>query len=159
MNLEEVHGGIRKRKSRRRVGRGTGSGHGKTCGRGHNGQRSRSGFSLHPAFEGGQMPLSRRVPKRGFNNRWAKTVAILNVGTFEEKFQSGDEVTPETLKEKNLLKGRYDFLKVLGNGPLTKKLTVRAHRFSRTALEKIQNAGGSAIVLPVPSGAKKTASV
>lgn len=104
------------------------------------------------------MPLSRRVPKRGFNNRWAKTVATLNVGTFEEKFQSGDEVTPETLKEKNLLKGRYDFLKVLGNGPLTKKLTVRAHRFSRTALEKIQNAGGSAIVLPVPSGAKKTAS-
>ena len=158
MNLDDVHRGIRKRKSRRRVGRGTGSGRGKTCGRGHNGQRSRSGFSLHPAFEGGQMPLSRRVPKRGFHNRWARTVATVNVAALEEQFQSGDEVTPETLKEKKLLKKRYDFLKVLGNGRLTKKLTIRAHRFSRTALNKIQNAGGSAIVLAAPVGAKKAAS-
>ena len=104
------------------------------------------------------MPLSRRVPKRGFNNRWARAVVTLNVGTLEKIYQSGDEVTPETLEEKNLLKRRYDFLKVLGNGPLTKKLTVRAHRFSRTALEKIQSAGGKAIVLSAPARAKKTSS-
>jgi len=148
MNLNHVHRGIRKYKKRKRVGRGTGSGHGKTCGRGHKGQASRSGYSLHPTFEGGQMPLARRIPKRGFHNRWAPAVAVVNLADLEKRFDEGDEVNPETLKAKNLAKGRYDVLKVLGDGELTKRLTISAHRFSRQALEKIQKAGGEAVVLP-----------
>ncbi len=148
MNLNDVHRGIQKNKKRKRLGRGIGSGHGKTCGRGHKGQRSRAGYSVHPTFEGGQMPLVRRIPKRGFNNRWARVVAIVNLGQLEERFDDGAEVTPEVLKSKNLAKGRYDELKVLGEGELTKKLKISAHRFSRSALEKIQQAGGEAVVLP-----------
>jgi len=148
MNLNDVHRGIKKYKRRKRVGRGIGSGHGKTCGRGHKGQRSRAGYSVHPTFEGGQMPLVRRIPKRGFHNRWAATVAIVNVGDLEKRFDDGAEVTPQTLRTKNLAKGRYDLLKVLGNGDLTKRLTVSAHRFSRQALEKIEKAGGQTVVLP-----------
>ncbi|HUT10665.1 MAG TPA: 50S ribosomal protein L15 [Thermoguttaceae bacterium] len=148
MNLNDVHRGIKKFKRSKRVGRGAGSGHGKTCGRGHKGQRSRAGYSVHPTFEGGQMPLVRRIPKRGFNNRWAATVAIVNVGDLEKQFDDGEEVSPESLKTKHLAKGRYDLLKVLGNGELTKKLTVSAHRFSRQATEKIEKAGGQAVVLP-----------
>ena len=148
MNLNDVHRGIRKHKKRKRVGRGPGSGHGKTSGRGHKGQGARAGFSAHPTFEGGQMPLVRRVPKRGFNNRWALIVATVNVGDLEGAFDDGAEVTPDALKQKNLAKCRYDVLKVLGDGPLTKKLTVSAHRFSKSALEKIQQAGGEAVVLP-----------
>jgi len=148
MNLDDVHRGIHRRKRRKRVGRGTGSGHGKTCGRGHKGQGSRSGFSMHPTFEGGQMPLVRRVPKRGFHNRWADQVAIVNLADLEARFDDGDEVNPESLRAKNLAKGRYDLLKILGNGKLTKKLKVSAHRFSRQAKEKIEQAGGEAIELP-----------
>jgi len=148
MNLDDVHRGIQKHKKRKRRGRGTGSGLGKTAGRGHKGQASRAGWSRHPTFEGGQMPLVRRIPKRGFHNRWALQVAVVNVADLEEMFEAGDEVTPETLKQKNLAKGRYDVLKVLGSGDLSKRLTVSAHRFSRSALEKIQKAGGEAIVLP-----------
>ncbi len=148
MNLNDVHHGIQKNKKRKRLGRGIGSGHGKTCGRGHKGQRSRAGYSVHPTFEGGQMPLVRRIPKRGFNNRWAQVVAIVNLGELENRFDDGAEVTPEVLKSKNLAKGRYDELKVLGEGELTKKLKISAHRFSRSALEKIQKAGGEAVVLP-----------
>ncbi len=148
MNLNDVHRGIRKHKKRKRLGRGPGSGHGKTCGRGHKGQRSRAGYSVHPTFEGGQMPLVRRIPKRGFNNRWALTVAIVNVGDLETRFDDGAEITPEMLKAKNLAKGRYDLLKVLGNGELTKNLKISAHRFSRQAIEKIEKAGGEAVVLP-----------
>jgi len=148
MNLDNVHRGIHKHKKRKRVGRGIGSGHGKTCGRGHKGQGSRAGFSMHPAFEGGQMPLVRRIPKRGFHNRWALVVATVNVGDLDVAFKDGDEVTPETLKTANLAKGRYDVLKVLGDGELTKKLQISAHRFSKSALEKIQKAGGEAVVLP-----------
>ena len=148
MNLNDVHRGIRKHKKRKRLGRGIGSGHGKTCGRGHKGQRSRAGHSVHPTFEGGQMPLVRRIPKRGFNNRWAQVVAIVNVGDLEERFDDGAEVTQESLKSKNLAKGRYDELKVLGEGELTKKLKISAHRFSKSAVEKIQKAGGEAVVLP-----------
>ena len=148
MNLNDVHRGIRKHKKRKRLGRGPGSGHGKTCGRGHKGQRSRAGYSVHPTFEGGQMPLVRRIPKRGFNNRWALTVAIVNVGDLEKRFDDGAEITPELLKAKNLAKGRYDLLKVLGNGELTKNLKISAHRFSRQAIEKIEKAGGEAVVLP-----------
>ena len=148
MNLNDVHRGIQKNKKRKRLGRGIGSGHGKTCGRGHKGQRSRAGHSVHPTFEGGQMPLVRRIPKRGFNNRWAQVVAIVNLGQLEDRFDDGDEVTPEMLKTRNLAKGRYDELKVLGDGELTKKLKISAHRFSQSALEKIQQAGGEAVVLP-----------
>ena len=148
MNLNDVHRGIKKHKRRKRVGRGRGSGHGKTCGRGHKGQASRAGYSLRPTFEGGQMPLARRIPKRGFNNRWAQTVAIVNLGDLQQRFDDGEEVTPETLKQKNLAKGRYDVLKVLANGELTKRLKISAHRFSRQAVEKIENVGGEVIVLP-----------
>lgn len=148
MNLDEVHRGIHKFKKRRRIGRGPGSGHGKTAGRGHKGQRSRAGFSVHPTFEGGQMPLVRRIPKRGFNNRWAKIVAIVNVGDLDTAFSAGDEVTPAGLREKNLAKCRCDEIKVLGNGELTKKLKVSAHRFSKSAQEKIEQAGGQVVTLP-----------
>jgi large subunit ribosomal protein L15 len=148
MNLDQVNRGIKKNKKRRRLGRGKASGQGKTAGRGHKGQGSRAGFSLHPTFEGGQMPLVRRTPKRGFNNRWAPRIAVVNVGDLEECFEAGAEVNPQTLREKHLAKGNYDLLKVLGDGELTKKLTVSAHRYSRLAMEKIQKAGGEAIVLP-----------
>jgi large subunit ribosomal protein L15 len=148
MNLNDIHRGVQRNKSRKRLGRGPGSGHGKTAGRGHKGQRSRSGYSSRPTFEGGQMPLIRRIPKRGFHNRFARTVAIVNVGDLEKRFESGAEVNPQTLKAQRLAKGRYDVLKVLGGGELTKNLKISAHQFSRSAMEKIQQAGGEAIVLP-----------
>ncbi len=148
MNLNDVHRGIHKFKKRRRVGRGPGSGHGKTSGRGHKGQGQRAGFSRHATFEGGQMPLVRRIPKRGFNNKWADIVAIINVCDLDAAYNDGDEVTLENLKEKNLAKGSFDVLKVLGNGELTKKLKVSAHRFSKSAQEKIEKAGGETVALP-----------
>ena len=148
MNLNDVHRGIHKFKKRKRVGRGPGSGLGKTSGRGHKGQGQRAGFSLHPTFEGGQMPLVRRVPKRGFNNQWGLAVAIVNLGDLETHFADGDQVDPQSLKAKNLAKGRFDVLKVLGDGQLTKKLKISAHRFSQSAREKIEKAGGEVVVLP-----------
>jgi len=148
MNLNDIHRNVQTHRSRKRVGRGPGSGHGKTAGRGHKGQRSRSGYSSLRVFEGGQMPLFRRIPKRGFHNRFAETVAVLNVSNLENHFQNGDEVTPEVLRAKALLKGRYDLLKILGNGELTKNLTVSAHRFSTSAKEKIEKAGGQVRLLP-----------
>ena len=148
MNLNDVHHGIQKNKSRKRIGRGPGSGHGKTSTRGHKGQGSRSGSSVSPIFEGGQMPLVRRIPKRGFHNRWAETVATVNVAALEKHFQDGEEVSAEALRGKRLLRGSYDLLKVLGDGELTKKLKVSAHKFSRQAAEKIEKAGGEVVVLP-----------
>lgn len=148
MNLHEVHRGITKYKKRKRIGRGTGSGRGKTASKGHKGQMSRPGYSALPIFEGGAMPLVRRVPKRGFNNKYALAVAAVNVGDLEAAFDSGDEVTMASLKEKSLAKGRYDILKILGDGALTKKLKISAHRFSKSALAKIEQAGGQAIVVP-----------
>ena len=148
MNLCDINSGIQKNKKRKRVGRGSGSGHGKTCGRGHKGQGSRAGFSMKPTFEGGQMPLVRRIPKRGFNNQWALKVVAVNVSDLEAAFEAGAEINPETLREKNLAKEKYDVLKILGDGELTKKLTVKAHRFSKSALEKIEKAGGEVVVLP-----------
>ncbi|MHB1034449.1 MAG: 50S ribosomal protein L15 [Pirellulales bacterium] len=148
MNLNDIHRGIKKNKKRKRVGRGIGSGHGKTSGRGHKGQGALAGWTAHPTFQGGQMPLVRRVPKRGFHNQWAKIVRAVNLGDLERWFAAGEEVTPDTLRTKNRLRGRYDELKILGDGELTKKLRVAAHRFSRSALEKIQSAGGEAVVLP-----------
>lgn len=162
MNLDDVHRGIHKNRKRKRIGRGSGSGHGKTSGRGHKGQGSRAGNSAHPTFQGGTMAMVFRIPKRGFNNRWALKVAIVNVGDLDAAFKSGDEVTPQTLAEKNLAKGRYDELKVLGHGQLKKKLKVSAHRFSQTAAEKITAAGGETLVLapktPVEEKKKELAS-
>jgi large subunit ribosomal protein L15 len=148
MNLSDIHRGIRKSRKRKRLGRGIGSGHGKTAGRGHKGQHSRNGVSFLPIFQGGTMPLVRRIPKRGFNNQWAADVAVVNVGDLNEAFKSGDQITPEALAGASLVKGRYDELKVLGNGEVTKKLKISAHRFSKSAAEKITKAGGEAIVLP-----------
>jgi large subunit ribosomal protein L15 len=148
MNLDQANRGVQKNKSRKRIGRGPGSGHGKTATRGHKGQGSRSGYSSSPIFEGGQMPLVRRVPKRGFHNRWAAQVAIVNLETLEKHFQAGDDVSPESLRAKGLLKASYDLLKVLGDGDLTKQLKVSAHKFSSSAREKIEKAGGEAVALP-----------
>ena len=148
MNLEDVNRGITKYKARRRIGRGPGSGHGKTSGRGHKGQRSRSGWSQHPTFQGGSMPMVRRIPKRGFTNSFALDVAVVNVADLEKAFQDGDEVTPETLRAKSLAKQKYDVLKVLGNGKITKRLKVSAHRFSKSAADKIAEAGGETTILP-----------
>ena len=148
MNLHDVHRGIKKHKKRRRVGRGIGSGRGKTAARGHKGQKSRAGYSHSAVFQGGAMPLVRRIPKRGFNNRFAEIVANVNVSDLETAFQAGEDVTSDTLRERNLAKGRYDILKVLGDGELTKSLKVLAHRFSKSAKEKIEKAGGKAVIIP-----------
>lgn len=151
MSLHEIHQGIQKHRKARRIGRGIGSGHGKTSGRGHKGQKSRAGYSRHPAFQGGAMPLVRRVPKRGFNNRFALVVTTVNVSDLERAFDAGDAVTPETLRAKSLARGRYDVLKILGDGELSKKLTVSAHRFSQSAREKIEQAGGEIVALAGPA--------
>ncbi len=148
MNINEVNRGIQRHKTRKRIGRGKGSGTGKTAGRGHKGHGSRAGWSMSAVFEGGQMPLVRRIPKRGFTNRYAQVVAAVNVGTLDELFNAGDEVTPQAIHAKHLAKGAYDELKILGDGELTKALKISAHRFSKSALEKIQKAGGEAVVLP-----------
>ena len=148
MNIDDVNQGITKYKRRKRLGRGTGSGLGKTSGRGHKGQFSRSGSSQHVTFQGGAMPMFRRIPKRGFNNKFALVVGEVNVGDLESRFENGDEVTPETLRQKDLAKYRYDVLKVLGKGEITKKLKISAHRFSQSAREKIEKAGGEVVELP-----------
>jgi large subunit ribosomal protein L15 len=148
MILNDVHRGIHKNRKRKRIGRGPGSGHGKTAGRGHKGQGARAGYSAKAVFQGGTMPLIRRIPKRGFNNRWALEVAVLNVRDLNDAFASGDEVTLEALTAKNLARGRFDELKILGAGELSKKLKVSAHRFSKSAVEKIQQAGGEVVILP-----------
>lgn len=151
MRLHEVHQGILKHKKRKRVGRGPGSGHGKTSGRGHKGQGQLAGWTQLSIFQGGTMPLVRLVPKRGFNNKFAVKVGSINIRDLEERFADGDEVTLETLREKSLAKHRFDQLKVLGDGELTKKLKVSAHRFSKSAKEKIEKAGGEVIIVPGPT--------
>lgn len=143
MNLNDVHRGIQKNRNRKRIGRGSGSGHGKTSGRGHKGHKSRSGYSRKPTFQGGAMPMIRRVPKRGFNNRWALSVFAVNVGRINEAFEDGAEITLEALAAKDLAKGTFDEVKILGDGEVTKKFTISAHRFSKSAEEKITAAGGS----------------
>jgi large subunit ribosomal protein L15 len=148
MNLSDIHRGVHKAKPRKRLGRGIGSGQGKTAGRGHKGQGSRNGVSFLPIFQGGTMPLVRRIPKRGFNNRWGKTILAINLGDLNDAFKSGDQVTPESLAAAGIVKGRYDELKILGDGEVTKKLKISAHRFSKAAAEKITQAGGEAIILP-----------
>ena len=148
MIINDVHEGIQKFKKRKRLGRGTGSGLGKTAGRGHKGQRSRAGHSQHPTFQGGAMPMIRRIGKRGFNNKFALQVGEVNVAELEANFDAGAEVNSDSLKAKALANYRYDVLKVLGNGEITKALTVSAHRFSASAKEKIEKAGGKCVVLP-----------
>jgi len=137
-NLKPAKGSVRNRK---RVGRGPGSGLGKTAGRGEKGQKSRSGYGRKLGFEGGQMPLHRRVPKRGFNNRNRKEYAVVNVARLEV-FEVGTIVTPELLLEKGVVSALRDGIKILGEGKLSKALTVRAHRFSAKAQEQIAAAGG-----------------
>ena len=135
-------------KSRKRVGRGPGSGLGKTAGRGENGQKSRSGASIPAWFQGGQTPLYRRVPKRGFNNaRFRTEYATINLSDLNKYFNDGEEVTPEILKEKGIIKQQLCGVKVLGNGELEKKLTIKANRFSSSAVTKIESAGGKAEVI------------
>ena len=151
MNLNDIHRGVHTAKPRKRLGRGIGSGHGKTASRGHKGQWSHNGVSFLAVFQGGTSPLVRRIPKRGFNNRWAKTIAVVNLADLNKLYKSGDHVTPESLAALNLAKGVYDELKILGTGEITKKLKISAHRFSKTATEKITAAGGEAIVLPGPA--------
>lgn len=148
MRLHDVHQGIVKHKKRKRVGRGPGSGHGKTSTRGHKGQGQLAGFSQHPSFEGGRMPVFRRVPKRGFNNKFAVDVAVINVGQLQELADASVEITPPELVRHGLVKSRFDELKILGHGELTNKLTVHAHRFSATARQKIEAAGGKVVELP-----------
>ena len=135
-------------KARKRVGRGPGSGMGKTSTRGENGQKSRSGASISPWFQGGQTPIYRRIPKRGFNNkRFTVRYACINLSDLDAHFKDGDVVTPEVLKSKGIIKKQLNGIKVLANGNLTKKLTVKAQRFSSTAVTKIENAGGKAEVI------------
>lgn len=135
------------RKSTKRVGRGPGSGMGKTATRGENGQKSRSGASIPAWFQGGQSPLYRRIPKRGFNNaRFRTEYAVINLDDLN-RFNDGDVITPEILKEKGIIKKQLAGIKVLAYGELTKKVTVRAHRFSSKAVTKIENAGGTVEVI------------
>lgn len=134
------------RKDKKRVGRGHGSGMGKTSTRGHKGQWARSGGGVRPGFEGGQMPLSRRLPKRGFNNIFAKVYTTINVSELEA-FEAGTEITAEMLKDAGMIKKINDGLKVLGDGELTKKLNVKAAKFTKSAIAKIEAVGGSAEVV------------
>lgn len=145
MKLNEIRDNEGARKSRKRVARGIGSGSGKTAGRGQKGQKSRSGVAVH-GFEGGQMPIYRRLPKRGFKNVWAKTFAEVNVETLN-RFEDGTTVDPVVLVESGILKNVQDGIRILGNGELTKKLTVRANGFTKSAEEKITAAGGKVEVI------------
>ena len=142
-NLKPAKGSVRERK---RVGRGPGSGRGKTCGRGEKGQKSRSGYSRKQGFEGGQMPLHRRVPKRGFHNIFRKEYTEINLGRLEI-FDAGTIITPEVLLKRGMIKRVRHGLKVLAKGELTKALTVRAHKFSATAEARITELGGKAELL------------
>jgi large subunit ribosomal protein L15 len=143
MKLDDLKPATGATKKRKRVGRGDGSGHGKTACRGHKGQRARAGGGTRPGFEGGQMPLQRRLPKRGFNNPFRVDVAVVNLDQLEI-FSSDIEVNPDTLLSQGLVRGKNRRIKILGDGALSKALTVRAHSFSATAKEKIEAAGGKA---------------
>jgi large subunit ribosomal protein L15 len=147
MSLHEVHKGVHKHKKSRRIGRGIGSGRGKTAGKGHKGQIARAGWKALPIFQGGGSPLVRRVPKRGFTNIFRARAAEINVGDLEDLFEAGQSVTPAELQARGIIRKSFTVLKVLGDGELTKNLAVSAHRFSASAKEKIEKAGGTATVL------------
>jgi len=138
-------------RNKKRVGRGPGSGHGKTSTRGHKGQKSRSGYSGRPGFEGGQMPLQRRLPKRGFTNIFKKQWLEVKVSDLEEKFEAADAITPELMVERGIIKkshlNRFHGVVILGGGEVTKALSITAHRFTRGAREKIEAAGGTATLV------------
>ncbi len=147
MNLSELRPAPGSKKNRKRVGRGTGSRHGKTSTRGANGQNARSGGGVRPGFEGGQLPIQRRLPKRGFSNARYKTeYAVVNIGDLEF-FEAGSVVSIATLREAGMVKALKDGVKILGNGELSKSLTVQANAFSKSAEEKITAAGGKAEVI------------
>lgn len=149
MQLHDVDQGIHKRKKRKRVGRGIGSGHGKTSSKGHKGHSSRQGFKYGALFEGGQMPLARRVPKRGFfNGAFKKDFAIVNLSALDACFEAGSVLDEAALRARGLVKGRHDDgVKILGNGDLTKSFTVHAQKFSESAVAKINAAGGQVVVV------------
>lgn len=147
MEIQDLAPAPGARTSKKRLGRGIGSGLGKTSGKGHKGQWARSGGGVRPGFEGGQMPLSRRLPKTGFDNRWKKVYSVVNIGDLE-KFEDGTVITAQLLKDNGVIsKIEHYGLKVLGGGELTKKLTVQAAKFSASAAEKIEKLGGKAEVL------------
>ena len=146
MKLHELRAVPGATKAPKRKGRGTATGQGKTAGRGMNGQKSRSGGGVRPGFEGGQMPLYRRIPKRGFTNIWGTEYTVLNVEDLN-RFDADTVVTPELMKEIGMVKQVKDGIKILGNGTLEKNLTVKAHKFSKTAVEKIESAVGKAEVI------------
>jgi large subunit ribosomal protein L15 len=146
-------------KNKKRLGRGPGSGQGKTAGRGHKGQKSRSGYSGRPGFEGGQMPLQRRLPKRGFTNIFKKVWIEVKLGDLDRGFAESDQITPELMVERGMIKKshltRFEGVVVLGGGDLTKKLNIVAHRFSKGAKEKIEAAGGTATLAAVNEKAEE----
>lgn len=146
MKLHELKAAGGSTKNPKRKGRGTGTGNGTTAGRGMNGQNSRSGGGVRLGFEGGQMPLYRRLPKRGFTNIWGTEYTVLNVDALN-RFEAGTVVTPEMLKEAGMVKQVKDGIKILGDGKLEKNLTVQAHKFTKTAIEKIESAGGKVEVI------------
>lgn len=146
MRLHELRPAPGTTKEPKRKGRGTATGQGKTAGRGQKGQGSRSGGGVRPGFEGGQMPLFRRLPKRGFTNIFAVEYEEVNVEQLN-RFENGTEVTPQLLKEEGIVKKMRDGVKILGNGELTKSLTVKANKFSKSAIEKIESAGGRVEVI------------
>ncbi len=148
MKLDDLRPANGSNKKRKRVGRGDGSGHGKTSCRGHKGQGARSGGQRKPGFEGGQMPLQRRLPKRGFRNPFRIEVSVVNLEQLEA-FSSGTEITPELLAAQGLVRGKSKRIKILGDGALSKALTVRAHAFSAKAKEKIEASGGKTELIAI----------
>ena len=151
MNLSNLHPPEGSRRNKKRIGRGEGSGTGVTAGRGHKGQQSRSGYSRKRGFEGGQMPLNRRLPKRGFHNPFRVEYAVVNLDTLTARFEEGVEVTPELLRECGVVRQSRALVKVLARGKISKQLTVKAHRFSAKAMQAITDAGGQCELISATS--------
>ncbi|MCI7084840.1 50S ribosomal protein L15 [bacterium] len=147
MKLNELSPAEGSKKAPKRIGRGHGSGQGKTAGKGHKGQKARSGKGMRVGFEGGQMPLQRRIPKRGFNNIFAKKIATVNLSTLNSKFDDGAVVDVKALTDAGVVKNSFDAVKILGNGKIEKKLTVKVSAFSESAKSKIEAAGGKTEVV------------
>ena len=147
MKLHELSPAAGSKKEVKRIGRGPASGQGKTAGKGHKGQKARAGRGMQVGFEGGQMPLQRRLPKRGFVNIFAKNIVTVNVGTLNAKFDDGAVIDVEALKAAGIIKNKFDGVKILSNGDVTKKFTVKADAYSVAAKEKIEAAGGKAEVI------------
>jgi len=158
MDLSSLNKAAEMRKKRKRIGRGPSSGTGKTAGKGHKGQKARAGYTKVRGFEGGQMPLYRRTPKRGFNHHGRFPFAIVNVDTLDDSFNAGEEVAPDLLVEKGLVDIRRGGVKILGRGQITKKLTVRAHAVTPSARAKIEAAGGSVQLIELPSNTREKSS-